>query len=293
MEILYNTLIVISMAVLAVIAGIFEDLESDVASTSNPNSQVQLAPQLNNLHKFFNRAISGEPLLVATTSTISATISYVLLAYNISAIYAILFATLLTTILLAVLSVNAYMARITSQALYNQPLFVDVIRKHLPVQMAHAFIYIFSLTLLSYIVTYVLANQVLTLPVVALLMGITLGSVASAVGDIHYGAENLYQSLDFGSGIPVSSNGQIDTMEVLGAKNSIDVAYFCSKFAGPITGLTFALIIFVSFYFNLLLSPQNAIILLIVLTLLLVAVNYSLEKYSRSKYSEYGERNDD
>ena len=52
MDLIFNLAIVTLMGLIAIIAGIFEDLESDVASTSNPNSQVQLAPQIGNLHKY-------------------------------------------------------------------------------------------------------------------------------------------------------------------------------------------------------------------------------------------------
>ena len=80
MDIIFHLMVVTLMGLVAIIAGIFEDLESDVASTSNPNSQVQLASEVGNLHKFFNRAISGEPLLVGTMATISGTVCYVLLS---------------------------------------------------------------------------------------------------------------------------------------------------------------------------------------------------------------------
>ena len=71
MDMISNLLLVAFMGLIAIVAGMFEDLESDVASTSNPNSQVQLAPQVGKLHKFFNRAISGEPLLVGCMSAIA------------------------------------------------------------------------------------------------------------------------------------------------------------------------------------------------------------------------------
>ena len=41
----------------ALIAGIAEDLESDVGSQSNPNSQVQLAPQMGYLHRLYNLSL--------------------------------------------------------------------------------------------------------------------------------------------------------------------------------------------------------------------------------------------
>ena len=83
MDILFNLVLVALMGLIAIIAGIFEDLESDVASTSNPNSQVQLAPQVGNLHKLFNRAVSGEPVLMGTTATIAGSIAYVLFTLNV------------------------------------------------------------------------------------------------------------------------------------------------------------------------------------------------------------------
>jgi tetrahydromethanopterin S-methyltransferase subunit E len=50
-----------AMGALATVAGASEDLESDVGSQSNPNSQVQLAAQVGHPHRIYNKAISGEP----------------------------------------------------------------------------------------------------------------------------------------------------------------------------------------------------------------------------------------
>ena len=54
--------VVALIGVAATIGGASEDLESDVGSESNPNSQVQLAPQMGHLHRIINKAISGEPV---------------------------------------------------------------------------------------------------------------------------------------------------------------------------------------------------------------------------------------
>ena len=212
MDMIFNLMVVTVMGLVAVIAGIFEDLESDVASTSNPNSQVQLASEVGNLHKLFNRAISGEPLLIGTMATISGTVCYVLLSFNQPVLLSLVLSAVVSTLIQLVFSITSYIGRITSQALYNQPIFMDVLYKHVPTMAAHAFITLFSITLLSYLMVYVMNPQLpLTLPLVTLLIGITLGSVGSAVGDIHYGAEKLYQTQKFGAGIPVSLNGQITT----------------------------------------------------------------------------------
>ena len=54
--------VVALMSAAATIAGAAEDLESDVGSQSNPNSQVQLAPQVGQLKSIFNKEVSGEPV---------------------------------------------------------------------------------------------------------------------------------------------------------------------------------------------------------------------------------------
>lgn len=288
MDILTNMAAVALMTLVAIIAGIFEDLESDVASTSNPNSQVQLAPQVGNLHKLFNRAISGEPLLVGTMATISGSLAYVLLSTNTSVIFSLIVSALIATLIQSIFSITAYMGRITSQSLYNQPLFMDVLYKHVPTMAAHAFITLFSITLLSYIMINILNPPVyLSLPIISLFMGVTVGSVGSAIGDIHYGAEKLYQHHEFGSGVPVSVNGDITTKSALGSRSSIDVARFCSKFGGPMTGLCFGIIIFLNFWTYIVFGTFNGILFGILLVFGIILLNYLLERHSRLKYGKY------
>ncbi|WP_297827735.1 tetrahydromethanopterin S-methyltransferase subunit E, partial [uncultured Methanobrevibacter sp.] len=48
--------VVALMGAVATIGGAAEDLESDIGSQSNPNSQVQLAPQMGHLHRMINKA---------------------------------------------------------------------------------------------------------------------------------------------------------------------------------------------------------------------------------------------
>lgn len=288
MDIIFNLGLVTLMGLFAIIAGTFEDLESDVASTSNPNSQVQLAPQVGNLHKLFNRAVSGEPLLIGAMATISGSIAYVLLMLNQPILIVLLISTGITTLIQVIFSITSYMGRITSQALYNQPLFMDVLYKHIPIMAAHAFITLFSITTMSYIMVYMLKPIIpLTLPIATLLIGISLGSIGSAVGDIHYGAEKLYQQHKYGSGIPVSINGNITTKDALGSRNSIDVVEFCSNFAGPITGLCFGIIIFLNFWPYVVFGISNGLLVGFSIVILMLIINILLERYARSKYGKY------
>ena len=71
--------VVALMGAAATIAGAAEDLESDTGSMSNPNSQVQLAPQMGNLHRMFNKAVSGEPVQMGTLAGIAGAVAYVLM----------------------------------------------------------------------------------------------------------------------------------------------------------------------------------------------------------------------
>lgn len=288
MDILSNLLLITFMGLIAIIAGMFEDLESDVASTSNPNSQVQLAPQVGKLHKLFNRAISGEPLLVGCMSVIAGSLCYAFLSSDMNVLLAIFLSGIITTAVQTVLSITSYMGRITSQSLYNQPIFIDMLYKHVPSMMAFAFVTQFSIVLLSYIMVYLLVPAVsLSLPIVAAFMGITLGSIGSAVGDIHYGAEKLYQNQQFGSGLPVSSSGNITRMSSMGSNNSIDVLHFCSKFAGPLSGLAFAIVVFLSFWTTTVFTVEYAFIISIILVIIITLLNYLLEKNTRKKYGKY------
>ena len=81
-----------------------------------------------------------------------------------------------------------------------------------------------------------------------MLWGITIGAIGSSTGDVHYGAEREYQQYPFGGGIPVAIHGDITRKAELGARNSIDVVYFCAKYGGPVTGFAFGLIVFLSFW---------------------------------------------
>ncbi len=60
-EIIFGIGITALAGALATIAGAAEDTESDIGSQGDPNSQVQLAPQMGYIHRIFNKAIAGEP----------------------------------------------------------------------------------------------------------------------------------------------------------------------------------------------------------------------------------------
>ena len=71
--------VVALMGAVATIGGAAEDLESDIGSQSNPNSQVQLAPQMGHLHRMINKAASGEPVAYGVWCGVAGSIAYVLI----------------------------------------------------------------------------------------------------------------------------------------------------------------------------------------------------------------------
>jgi tetrahydromethanopterin S-methyltransferase subunit E len=127
------------------------------------------------------------------------------------------------------------------------------------------------------------------LPFLAVLWGITIGAIGSSTGDVHYGAEREYQQYPFGGGIPVAIHGDITRNAELGARNSIDVVYFCAKFGGPVTGFAFGLIVFLSFWTTIVFGAAGGVVAGLVIVLLLIYINNRIEVFARNKYGPYKE----
>ena len=82
--------LIAAMGALATVAGASEDIESDIGSQSNPNSQVQLAAQVGNPHRIYNKAISGEPPANALWCATAAMVAYTLItAFQMPALLAL------------------------------------------------------------------------------------------------------------------------------------------------------------------------------------------------------------
>ena len=254
--------VVALMGAAATIAGAAEDLESDIGSQSNPNSQVQLAPQMGHLHRMINKAASGEPV----GSTVAAFVH-------------------------AIYTVTSHLGRIVGQSQFEQPLFMDVLTQSLGPIAAHGFIASFGIVGMSYLMTLPLdgLGHPFPLPLLAMLWGITIGAIGSSTGDVHYGSESEYQKFEYGGGTPVAIQGDIVTKAPTGAKNSIDVGNFCAKYGGPLTGFCFGLIVFVSFWITLVFGTVPGQIVGIVIIVLLILGNMYLEKFARTKFGPYEE----
>ena len=245
--------VVALMGAAATIAGAAEDLESDIGSQSNPNSQVQLAPQMGHLHRMINKAASGEPVSYGVWCGTAGAIAALAISAGIIPVVAIAMGSTVAAFVHAIYTVTSHLGRIVGQSQFEQPLFMDVLTQSLGPIAAHGFIASFGIVGMSYLMTLPLdgLGHPFPLPLLAMLWGITIGAIGSSTGDVHYGSESEYQKFEYGGGTPVAIQGDIVTKAPTGAKNSIDVGNFCAKYGGPLTGFCFGLIVFVSFWITL------------------------------------------
>ena len=285
---------------LAFLAGIFENEDSDAGSASNPNSQVQLAPQIEHLHRYYNKAIAGEPPQNALWAALAATIACLISARLVDPASGVFSSVLPGVILGAVVGALiaavfqgmygslAHISRIASMKNFKQMLYWDSLLSPLPLSMTYTFLTALCLTLLSFVIHGLLGSP-FPVPLIAMFLGFTLGAIASSTGDVHYGAERLYQHYKFGSGIAISKQGDIDVKGEYGYRNSVDTPYFTLRFGGPVTGLTFGLLIFIDALSRISGGVWTSVILEFTLVAIILIVIVLLEKYTRDKYGPFEE----
>ena len=286
--------VVALMGAVATIGGAAEDLESDIGSQSNPNSQVQLAPQMGHLHRMINKAASGEPVAYGVWCGVAGAVAYLVMSLGLIPIVAIAMGACIAAFVHAIYTVTSHMGRIVGQSQFEQPLFMDVLSQSLGPIVGHGFITSFCIVGISYLMTIPLGMSaqplhVFPLPLLAMLWGIALGAIGSSTGDVHYGAESEYQKFEYGGGTPVAIQGDIVTKAPLGAKNSMDVVNFCAKFGGPLTGFCFGLVVFFSFWNTVVFGVYGGIVVGIIIVILLVIMDNYLEVFARNKYGPYEE----
>jgi tetrahydromethanopterin S-methyltransferase subunit E len=274
------------MGALATIAGAAEDLESDAGSQSNPNSQVQLAAQMDFPHRIFNKAISGEPPAYGLWCATGATVASVLLAQNFSVIFAIAIGSFVGALLLGLFSVTAHMGRSASQKRFKQPVYMDMVSGHIPVIMGHGYIAVFCIISFSYIMDHLLAHP-FPLPLLAFLWGVTAGAIGSSTGDVHYGAEREFQNQPFGCGLNAAFSGNIVRKAESGLRNSMDNVWACAKFGGPVTGLALGWTVFFDNWRSTVFNGWNAVIAGLIIVLILILANRLVEVQGRKAYGPY------
>lgn len=278
---------------LAFLAGIFENEDSDAGSASNPNSQVQLAPQIEHLHRYYNKAIADEPPQNALWAALAATVAYILYTrIGLDPVPGVILGAVVGALIAAVLQGMygslAHISRIASMKNFKQMLYWDSLLSPLPLSMTYTFLTALCLTLLSFVIHGLLGSP-FPVPLIAMFLGFTLGAIASSTGDVHYGAERLYQHYKFGSGIAISKQGDIDVKGEYGYRNSVDTPYFTLRFGGPVTGLTFGLLIFIDALSRISGSVWTSVILEFLIIALILIVIIFLEKYTRDRYGSFEE----
>lgn len=278
---------------LAFISGASEDIDSDIGSQSNPNSQVQLAAQVGNPHRIYNKAIAGEPPSNALWCATAALLAYVLIeGYHMPLLFAAAAGASLAALFDGVMATSAYFGRSASQRRFNQWIYLDIVRYTTSSIMAHVWITSFCITLIAIIQVYILTpHHPFPLPVIGLIWGITVGAIGSSVGDIHYGGEREFQWRLFGQGLNTMLSGQIVRKAEAGLRNTIDNAWFCAKFGGPCTGLGMGLTVFLDNWRTTVFDPVTQAPLAIAMGCFFIIVmnvyNLYMEISARKKYGPY------
>ena len=277
---------------LATVAGAAEDTESNIGSQGDPNSQVQLAPQMGYLHRIFNKAIAGEPPAYGLWCALGAGLAWAFMAMQLNAVLAIVLGCVLAVFVQGVYSTTAYLGRTASLKKFGQPVFVDILKSMTTVTMAHAFIAIFCTVTLCYLMNAALGHP-FPLPLLGLLWGIALGAAGSAVGNPYYGKERQYQNQKFGAGVPIAQSGNIVRYAEAGERNSLDNGFFTAKLGGPASGVCFGLIVFLELWRTILFEKigagWGAIIVGILIILIFTIVDRSIEVWARKTYGPYAE----
>lgn len=291
---------------LIIIAGWFEDAESDVGSQSNPNSQIQLAPQVGTIHRFFNKAISGEPISNGMWCMTAGTIFVALwFGWSVHPVVSIPLSCGLTTLFHVTFATTSYLGRVTSQKRFRQPIYLDVLTSHLPLIGVHGFMVTLTILTISYIMYMASTNIILNvniskyigypiaIPILALMLGIISGSIGSSTGDTHYGGERIFQHVTYGEGVSTKHYGIITVKAELGWRNSIDIVWFCTKYGSMMAGLCYGLVLLFD-NFRLFLGNIYGQVLVnvgvgLTIIFILFLVNRWIEVWARRKFGPYEE----
>ena len=282
---------------LATIAGAAEDTESNIGSQGDPNSQVQLAPQMGFMHRIFNKAVAGEPPAYGLWCALGAGLAWAFMAMHLNPVIAIVLGSVLAVFVQGIYATTAYLGRTASLAKFGQPVYVDILKSMTSVTMAHAFIAIFAVVSLSQLINGALGHP-FPLPLLALVWGIALGAAGSATGNPYYGKERQYQNQKFGAGVPISASGNIVRYAEAGERNSLDNGWFTAKIGGSASGICFGLIVFLELWRTILFEQSTAasigpgwgaIIVGILIILIFTVVDRYIELWARKNYGPYTE----
>ncbi|MCK9299396.1 MAG: tetrahydromethanopterin S-methyltransferase subunit E [Methanoculleus sp.] len=288
-EIVFGIGITALAGALATVAGAAEDTESDIGSQGDPNSQVQLAPQMGYIHRIFNKAVAGEPPAYGLWVALGAGLAWAFMAMQINPILAIVLGSALAVFVQGVYATTAYLGRTASLAKFGQPVYIDILKSMTTVTMAHAFVAIFTTVAMCHLMIAALGHP-FPLPLLGLVWGIALGAAGSATGNPFYGKERQYQEQAFGAGVPISASGNIVRYAEAGQRNSLDNGFFSAKLGGPASGICFGLIVFFELWRTVVFEELNVwgpIIVGIVVILVFAIIDRYIEVWARKNFGPY------
>ena len=289
-EIVFGIGITALAGALATVAGAAEDTESDIGSQGDPNSQVQLAPQMGYIHRIFNKAIAGEPPAYGLWVALGAGLAWAFMAMQINPILAIVLGSALAVFVQGVYATTAYLGRTASLSKFEQPVYVDILKSMTTVTMAHAFVAIFATVTVCHLMNGALGHP-FPLPLLGLIWGIALGAAGSATGNPFYGKERQYQNQAFGAGVPIAASGNIVRYAEAGQRNSIDNGFFSAKLGGPASGICFGLIVFFELWRTVVFEPVaagwGAILVGVVVILIFAIIDRYIEVWARKTFGPY------
>ncbi|WP_286681370.1 tetrahydromethanopterin S-methyltransferase subunit E [Methanoculleus sp. DTU007] len=288
-EIVFGIGITALAGALATVAGAAEDVESDIGSQGDPNSQVQLAPQMGYIHRIFNKAVSGEPPAYGLWVALGAGLAWAFMTMQINPILAIVLGSALAVFVQGVYATTAYLGRTASLAKFGQPVYIDILKSMTTVTMAHAFVAIFTTVAMCYLMIVALGHP-FPLPLLGIVWGIALGAAGSATGNPFYGKERQYQEQKFGVGVPISASGNIVRYAEAGQRNSLDNGFFSAKLGGPASGICFGLIVFFELWRTVVFEELNAwgpVIVGVVVILIFAIIDRYIEVWARKTFGPY------
>mgnify|MGYP000856171549 FL=1 len=288
-EIVFGIGITALAGALATVAGAAEDVESDIGSQGDPNSQVQLAPQMGYIHRIFNKAVSGEPPAYGLWVALGAGLAWAFMTMQINPILAIVLGSALAVFVQGVYATTAYLGRTASLATFGQPVYIDILKSMTTVTMAHAFVAIFTTVAMCYLMIVALGHP-FPLPLLGIVWGIALGAAGSATGNPFYGKERQYQEQKFGAGVPISASGNIVRYAEAGQRNSLDNGFFSAKLGGPASGICFGLIVFFELWRTVVFEELNAwgpVIVGVVVILIFAIIDRYIEVWARKTFGPY------
>ncbi|MDP2845667.1 MAG: tetrahydromethanopterin S-methyltransferase subunit E, partial [Candidatus Methanoperedens sp.] len=246
-------------------------------------------PQMNFLHRIYNKAISGEPISNGLSAVTGGVVTTVLLDAKFYPLTAIVIGAFIAAVIYGIFATTSYAGRVASQARFKQPLYMDIMRYTTPSIIAHNFIVNFCLVAIAYI-QYAVLGYPFTIPFLALIWGISVGAIGSSVGDVHYGGEREFQNREFGCGLNTALSGRIVRRAESGLRNSIDNVWFCAKFGGPATGIGLGLTVFFSSWPTTIFGyTWTAIIVGIIIVAVMAVMNRLVEYQVKNAYGPYKE----